>query len=86
IDEFIGDAIFILFGAPIGREDDAEQAVACAVAMQLAMSTVNEQNRRLGLPDLAMGIGIHTGQVVVGNIGSARRMKYGVIGSSVNLT
>lgn len=86
IGEFIGDAIFILFGAPIGREDDAEQAVACAVAMQLAMSTVNEQNRRLGLPDLAMGIGIHTGQVVVGNIGSARRMKYGVIGSSVNLT
>jgi adenylate cyclase len=86
IDEFIGDAIFVLFGAPLRKDDDAERAVACAVAMQLAMSSVNAKNRRHDLPELEMGIGIHTGQVVVGNIGSTKRMKYGVIGSHVNLT
>lgn len=86
IDEFIGDAIFVLFGAPIWKEDDAVRAVACAVEMQLAMSAVNDQNRQDGLPDVEMGIGIHTGLVVVGNIGSAQRMKYGVVGSHVNLT
>jgi len=86
IDEFIGDAIFVLFGAPVWQEDDAERAVACAVAMQLAMASINEQNRQEDLPELEMGIGIHTGQVVLGNIGSAERMKYGVVGSQVNLT
>lgn len=86
IDEFIGDAIFVLFGAPVWKEDDAQRAVACGVAMQLAMASVNEQNRAEGLPNLEMGIGIHTGQVVVGNIGSGERMKYGVVGSHVNLT
>jgi adenylate cyclase len=54
--------------------------------MQLAMAPVNEQNRQEGLPEVEMGIGIHTGLVVVGNIGSAERMKYGVVGSHVNLT
>jgi adenylate cyclase len=86
IDEFIGDAIFILFGAPVQRDDDAERAVACAMAMQLAMAGVNAQNRAEGLPEVEMGIGIHTGEVVVGNIGSDRRTKYGVVGSHVNLT
>ena len=86
IDEFIGDAILVLFGAPVWQEDDAQRAVACAVDMQLAMVSINEQNKREDLPDLEMGIGIHTGQVVVGNIGSQERMKYGVVGSHVNLT
>jgi adenylate cyclase len=86
IDEFIGDAIFILFGAPIQSEDDAERAVACAMAMQLAMEGVNAQSRAEGLPAVKMGIGIHTGEVVVGNIGSDKRAKYGVVGSPVNLT
>ena len=86
IDEFIGDAIFVLFGAPVWQEDDAERAVACAVAMQLAMAGINEQNRQEDLPEIEMGIGVHTGQVVVGNIGSPERMKYGVVGSHVNLT
>jgi PAS domain S-box-containing protein len=86
IDEFIGDAIFVLFGAPVWQEDDAQRAVACAVAMQLAMAAINEQNREEGLPEIEMGIGVHTGQVVVGNIGSPERMKYGVVGSHVNLT
>ena len=54
--------------------------------MQLAMATVNAENRRAGLPDIDMGIGVHTGEVVVGNIGSHKRTKYGVVGSHVNLT
>ncbi len=86
IDEFIGDAIFVLFGAPTWREDDAQRAVACAVAMQLAMEEVNEENRKDDLPEVEMGIGLHTGQVVLGNIGSPERMKYGVVGRHVNLT
>ncbi len=86
IDEFIGDAIFVLFGAPVWREDDAERAVACAVAMQLAMASINEQNRQQDLPEVEIGIGVHTGQVVVGNIGSSERAKYGVVGRHVNLT
>jgi adenylate cyclase len=86
IDDFVGDAIFALFGAPVWKEDDAERAVACAIAMQLAMDNINEQNRLENLPEIEMGIGVHTGQVVVGNIGSPERMKYDVIGSQVNLT
>ncbi len=86
IDEIIGDGILVLFGAPIRCEDDVERAVACAVSMQLAMGEVNAQNRREGLPELEMGIGIHTGTVVVGNIGSTKRTKYGAVGSNVNLT
>ena len=86
IDEFMGDGILVLFGAPIAREDDAKRAVACAVAMQLAMGKVNERMKQLGLPQLEMGIGINTGEVVVGNIGSEKRTKYGIVGSQVNLT
>lgn len=86
VDEFIGDAIFILFGAPMWKDDDARRAVACAIEMQLAMAQINESNRNDDLPEIQMGIGIHTGQVVVGNIGSPERMKYGVVGSHVNLT
>ena len=86
VDEIIGDAIFVLFGVPLWLENNAKQAVACAVAMQLAVDAVNEQNRQEDLPEVEMGIGIHTGPVVVGNVGSPQRMKYGVVGSHVNLT
>jgi class 3 adenylate cyclase/CheY-like chemotaxis protein len=86
IDEFIGDAILVLFGAPVCRDDDARRAVACALEMQLAMAAVNERHRKAGLPEVEMGIALNTGPVVVGNIGSERRAKYGVVGSHVNLT
>ncbi|HVT05133.1 MAG TPA: adenylate/guanylate cyclase domain-containing protein [Thermoanaerobaculia bacterium] len=86
IDEFIGDAILVIFGAPIRRDDDAERAVVCAVEMQLAMEEVNARNHAAGLPKVEMGIGLNTGEVVVGNIGSKRRAKYGVVGSNVNIT
>jgi class 3 adenylate cyclase len=84
--EILGDGIMVIFGAPIQREDDAERAVACALGMQLAMEETNASNIRAGLPKVEMGIGIHTGEVVVGNIGSSKRTKYGVVGSDVNLT
>ncbi len=86
IDEFIGDAILVIFGAPIQRADHAERAVACAVAMQCAMTDVNEEMLRRGLGALEMGVAVNTGEVVVGNIGSEKRAKYGVVGSPVNLT
>ncbi|AUT00069.1 adenylate/guanylate cyclase domain-containing protein [Nostoc sp. CENA543] len=86
IDEFMGDGILVLFGAPITRNDDASRAIACAVAMQLAMADVNQKIQQMGFPKLEMGIGINTAEVVVGNIGSEKRTKYGVIGSQVNLT
>jgi adenylate cyclase len=85
IDEFIGDAILAVFGAPIRHDDDARRAIACAVEMQQTMDQVNAQNTQLGLPRVEMGIGINTGEVVVGNIGSDRRAKYGVVGRHVNL-
>jgi adenylate cyclase len=86
IDEFIGDAILVIFGAPISRPDDARRAVACALAMQLAMKGINAHNATLGLPAIEMGIALNTGEVIVGNIGSQKHIKYGVVGSHVNLT
>lgn len=85
IDEFIGDGILVIFGAPIEHKNHAERAVACALEMQKAMKGFNESNKEEGLPALEMGIGINTGEVIVGNIGSPKRMKYGVVGSHVNL-
>ncbi|MEM1118539.1 MAG: adenylate/guanylate cyclase domain-containing protein, partial [Bacteroidota bacterium] len=85
INEFIGDGIFVLFGAPVEREDCAGQAIACALAMQNAMGSVNARLASFGIAPLRMGIGLHTGEVIVGNIGSERRAKYGVVGSHVNL-
>jgi adenylate cyclase len=86
IDEIIGDAILVLFGAPVATENDALRAVLCALGMQRAMAGVNEQNRRSGWPEIEMGIAVHTGDVVVGNIGSVKRSKYGVVGRTINTT
>jgi adenylate cyclase len=85
IDEIIGDAILVIFGAPLACSDNAEKAVACAMSMQLAMAEVNRQLLNKGGTALEMGIGIHTGRAVVGNIGSLRRTKYAAVGSTVNL-
>ncbi|MDM8564974.1 nitrate- and nitrite sensing domain-containing protein [Candidatus Halobeggiatoa sp. HSG11] len=85
INEFLGDGILVFFGAPILREDDPERAIACAIAMQLAMTTVNKKLQKWGFDALEMGIGINTAEVVVGNIGSEKRTKYSAIGNGVNL-
>lgn len=86
IDEFMGDGILVLFGAPIYRSDDPQRAIACAIEMQQVMKVVNQTMAEWELPQLEMGIGINTGEVVVGNIGSEKRKKYGIVGSQVNLT
>lgn len=85
IEAFTADAIYVVFGVPMAEADDTERAVACAMAMQLAMVPLNQSLIDDGLPTVEMGIGIHTGEVVVGNFGSERRKKYGVIGSHANL-
>ena len=82
--EFLGDGIFVVFNAPKLDPQHAEHAVACAVEMQNAMDEVNRWNRENGYPALEMGIGINSGSVVVGNIGSTH-MKYGCVGHNVNL-
>jgi len=86
IDEIIGDALLVLFGAPQHMPDRTQRAIACAIEMQNAMTKVNEQNRELGLPKIEMGIGLNEAEVIVGNIGSVKRSKYGVVGSGVNMT
>ena len=85
IDEITGDAILVIFGAPIASDDHAAKAVACGLAMQLAMADVNQRLMAKDSVQLEMGIGIHTGRVIVGNIGSLRRTKYAAVGSNVNL-
>ncbi|MBF0180253.1 MAG: adenylate/guanylate cyclase domain-containing protein [Magnetococcales bacterium] len=81
-----GDGLMVVFGAPQHLPDHAGQAVACALRLQLAMPAVNERAHARGLTDpLSMGIGINTGPVVAGNIGSEKRSKYSVIGNNVNL-
>lgn len=85
VDQIVGDGLLAIFGAPATMEDAAARAVRCAVEMQHSLKEVNALNARDGLPALEMGIGISTGEVVVGNIGSSKRMKYSVIGTPVNL-
>lgn len=85
VNEFIGDAIFAVFGAPVEHADHAERAAATALAMQNAMDALNRDNAARGRPRFEMGIGVHTGEAVVGNIGSEQRTKYAVVGAAVNL-
>jgi len=86
INEIIGDALLVVFGAPKDIPYRTEAAVACAIEMQNAMAHVNQLNHSEGLPELEMGIGLNETEVVVGNIGSSKRVKYAVVGSGVNLT
>ena len=86
INEIIGDALLVIFGAPQIMPERAERAIACAIEMQNAMVKVNEENRLQGLPEIEMGIGLNEDEVIVGNIGSSKRSKYGVVGSGVNMT
>jgi sigma-B regulation protein RsbU (phosphoserine phosphatase) len=85
IDEFTGDGILVFFGAPRSLPDHPDRAVTCALRMQRAMDEMNRGNVELGLPELRMGIGINTGSLIVGNIGSEKRKKYGAVGSPINV-
>lgn len=86
VDKYIGDAIMALFGAPLKHDDDADRAIAAAIAMVEALEEINREMENQGiLPRLEMGIGVNTGMVVVGNMGSIDRLNYTVIGDAVNI-
>jgi adenylate cyclase len=91
INKFTGDGIMAVFGVPIPHEQpleiqqDARNAVDCAIAMEKALVTLNQQWQTQGLPEVQMRVGIYTGAVVVGSLGSPIRLEYGVIGDGVNI-
>jgi len=85
VDKYIGDAVMAIFGAPVAVADHAERAVSAALAILKAEESLNQERRRQGLSPLRTGIGISTGPVVAGNVGSASRHNYTVVGSEVNL-
>ena len=85
VNDFVGDGIIAFFGAPLADPEHALNAVRSAAEMDRALAGLNARWGASGLPELRMGIGIHTGQVFVGNIGGAARVKYTVVGDPVNL-
>jgi adenylate cyclase len=90
INKYVGDAIMALFGVPVPRQSEAEiahdatAAVECALDMETTLRTLNERWAKSGRPPAAMRIGIFTGELVAGSIGSAQRLEYTVIGDTVN--
>ena len=86
LDKFIGDAIMAFWGAPIKSSDHAIEALRSAIKMRENLHLVNQKLVERNYPEIDIGIGIHTGKVVLGNIGSERKLDYTVIGDSVNLT
>jgi adenylate cyclase len=86
LDKFIGDGLMAIFGAPLHQPDHADRACAVALAMCERLDELNVGRTERGLPQLAIGIGVHTGEAIVGNIGSpARRVEFTAIGDTVNL-
>ncbi|MFO7984790.1 MAG: adenylate/guanylate cyclase domain-containing protein [Desulfatiglandaceae bacterium] len=85
--DFFGDSVLVFFDPMDGPiAPMVKKGVQCAFEMQMKMVEFNRENRELGLPELQMGIGINAGEVVVGNIGSEKRAKYGIVGAPVNMT
>lgn len=85
IDKYIGDALMAIWGAPVDVPDHANQAIKTAQDMEVALAKLNEELKKEGLLELGVGIGINTGDAVVGNMGSDTRFDYTVLGDSVNL-
>ena len=84
LDKYLGDGLMALFGAPTATPDDASNALNAAVAMQRRLLGINRELRDEGFPEIGVGMGLHTGEVVVGYIGSDRRSEYTAIGDAVN--
>jgi adenylate cyclase len=85
VDKFVGDMVMALFGAPVDDADHAEHAVAAAVEMVSKLGALNRRWLDEGKAQLDIGIGINSGDMIAGNIGSSRIMSYTVIGDNVNL-
>ena len=85
INEFVGDGIVAFFGAPLRADDHAERAAACALAMQVTLVELNGALAARNRPRLEMGIGLNTGDAIVGNVGSEKRAKYTAVGTAINL-
>ena len=84
LDKFVGDEIMALFGAPVGHADDPFRALTTAIEMQRSLVQLNERWRDAGIPEFAVGIGINSGEVTAGFIGSSKALEYTVIGDVVN--
>jgi len=84
LDKYLGDGLMALFGAPTATPDDASNALNAAVAMQRRLLGINRELHEEGIPEIGVGMGLHTGEVVVGYIGSERRSEYTAIGDTVN--
>jgi adenylate cyclase len=85
VDQFVGDAVMAVFGAPDPVDDHAARALRCALAMQARQANLNQEADRSGRAHVAMGIGINTGRVVAGTVGGAGRLEYTVVGDAVNV-
>jgi adenylate cyclase len=85
LDKYIGDAIMAFWGSPYPQEDHAFRSCSCALQMVSGLAKLNEKLKSSGRPPIGIGIGLNTGQVNVGNMGSARRLSWTVMGDNVNL-
>lgn len=85
VNDFIGDAVMAVFGAPLGDRDHALHAARTALAMEGALQALNQRWAEAGLPPLRMGIGIHSGEVFAGNVGSRARTRYTIVGDAVTV-
>ena len=85
LDKYIGDSIMAIYGVPFAKDIDADSAVLTGIQMMKALTELNQELKAQSKPPIYIGIGINTGNVIAGNIGSSKRVEYTVVGDTVNL-